>query len=233
MDPLNLVHTMTFDAFGTILDLGGSHAPRLVEFLRKCGEPTLNADELWARWRYRQRIEQYQDNQLFVGHFGYLDSSRRALLYTLRAAKLDFNEADVARIMEGWQELNPFPDALPGLNRLRSKFKLVVLSNGENRYLSHLVKNRIKFDFDGVISVEDVGLFKPNPAVYRMAARVLGTEPGQLLMVSSNSFDVMGARASGYRGAYVNRYDLPYDETPYQPDITPSDFLDMARQLGC
>jgi 2-haloacid dehalogenase len=232
MEPLHAVHTLTFDAFGTILDLGGSHAPRLGEYLQRKGL-ALTAGELWSRWRYRQRIEQYQDNQLFTGHFGYLDSSRRALLYTLRASKLPFSDSDVSAIMDGWQELNPFPDAGPGLLRLRSKYKLVILSNGENRFLAHLVKNRIKFAFDGVISVEDVGLFKPNPAVYRMAARVLKAEPGQLLMVSSNSFDVMGARASGYRGAYVNRYGLPYDETPFQPDLMPSDFLEMATELGC
>jgi 2-haloacid dehalogenase len=231
-DPLSLVHTLTFDAFGTILDLGGSHAPRLGEFLRANGSAVTTA-ELWARWRSRQRIEQYQDNQFYTGHYGYLDSSRRALIYTLRASKLSFGDADLARIMEGWQELNPFPDVAAGLGRLRTKFKLVVLSNGENAFLAHLVKNRIRYDFDGVISVQDVGVFKPNPQVYRYAARMLRAEPGELLMVSSNSFDVVGARASGYRGAYINRYDLPYDETPYRVDIEAPDFIDLAEQLGC
>jgi hypothetical protein len=54
--------------------------------------------------------------------------------------------------MAGWQELKPFPDAVPGLQRLRTKFKLVVLSNGEREFLAHLVKNRIRYDFDAVIS---------------------------------------------------------------------------------
>jgi len=232
MDPLGLVHTLTFDAFGTILDLGGSHAPRLGEFLKSTGSE-LTAGELWARWRYRQRIEQYQHNQFYAGHFGYLDSSRRALIYTLRASRLPFGDADIPRIMEGWQELNPFPDAVPGLQRLRRKFKLVVLSNGETHFLAHLVTNRIQYDFDAVISVQDVGVFKPNPQVYRYAARMLKAEPCELLMVSSNSFDVVGARVSGYRGAYVNRYDLPYDETPYRFDIEARDFLDLAGKLGC
>ncbi len=232
MEALGLVHTLTFDAFGTILDLAGSHAPRLSEFLKSKGSE-MGAQELWARWRDRQRIEQYQDNQFFTGHFGYINSARRALIYTLRASKLPFVDADVSRIMDGWQELDPFPDAVPGLNRLRSKFKLVVLSNGENRFLAHLVANRIQYDFDRVISVEDVGVFKPNPQVYRYAARVLKAEPGELLMVSSNSFDVVGARASGYRAAYVNRYDLPYDETPYRFDVEAHDFLDLADNLGC
>jgi 2-haloacid dehalogenase len=210
MSESTLAHTLTFDAFGTILDLAAGHAPRLDRFL-KAKSAAMTVDELWDHWRARQRIEQFQDNLYCAGHYGYLDSSRRALRYTLRAAKLPFDEADVRRIMEGWQELNPFPDAVPGLERLRTKFKLVVLSNGEREYLDHVVKNCIRFDFDRVISVEDVGVFKPSPQVYRYAARVLKSEPAELMMVSAHSFDAIGARASGYRAAYVNRYDLPYE----------------------
>src|SRR5688500_8194690 len=114
MDALAAVHTLTFDAFGTILDLGGSHAPRLGEFLKSIGS-NMTAEQLWGRWRYRQRIEQYQDNQFCAGHLGYLDSSRRALLYTLRSLKLPCDDARVAGIMEGWRELKNFPDAVPGL----------------------------------------------------------------------------------------------------------------------
>ncbi len=232
MSALERVHTLTFDAFGTILDLGGSHAPRLDAYL-KAKRVDMTAAQLWARWRTRQRLEQYQDNQFSAGHYGYLDSSRRALLYTLRSLKLPFDDDDVARILEGWHALNPFPDARPGLERLRSRFKLVVLSNGERDYLAEVVNQRIGITFDAVISVQEVGVFKPNPQVYRYAARVLGAEPQELMMVSAHSFDAVGARISGYRAAYVNRYDLPYDETPYRADVEARDFLDLAAKLGC
>ena len=232
MNALERVHTLTFDAFGTVLDLGGSHAPRLAAFLEARGAP-MTAAALWGRWRTRQRIEQYQDNQFSAGHYGYLDSTRRALLYTLRSLKLPFDEADIAGIMEGWQTLSPFPDALAGLERLRGRFKLAVLSNGERDFLAYLVRHRMPADFAAVISVQDVGVFKPNPQVYRYAARVLGAEPHELMMVSAHSFDAVGARMSGYRAAYVNRYDLPYDETPYRADVEARDFLDLATQLGC
>jgi 2-haloacid dehalogenase len=232
MDAIDRVHTLTFDAFGTILDLGGSLAPRLSDYLSS-KNAKLSAAELWDRWRNRQRIEQYQDNQFCTGHFGYLDSSRRALIYTLRSSKLPFDDADVLAIMKGWEELKPFPDVANGLQRLHHKFKLVVLSNGERDYLARVVKDRIGFDFDATISVEEVGVFKPSPQVYRYAARVLEAEPCELMMVSAHSFDAVGARASGYRAAYVNRYDLPYDETPYQFDIEARDFLDLADNLGC
>ena len=67
---------------------------------------------------------------------------------------------------------------------------------------------------------------------YRRAATILGLEVGECMMVSSNSFDVMGARSCGMRGAFVNRDRLPYEDTPYQPDVTVSDFAGLAEALG-
>lgn len=231
MSPLDQLRTLTFDAFSTVLDLGGPLTPFLAALLQKKGS-SLMPEEAWARWRYRQRIEQYQDNLLMMGHPGYLDSSRRALMYMLRASGVPFDDADIAEVMKGWQQLTPFPEVISGLHRMKSRYRLVILSNGEPEYLDHLVKNRIKFDFDDVISVNQVGAFKPYPGVYRVAARQLGAEPQELLMVSANSFDVMGARSCGFRGAYVNRYSLPYEETPYRPDLEVRDFTELAERLG-
>ena len=135
--------------------------------------------------------------------------------------------------MEGWQQLSPFPDCLSALERMKSSYKLVALSNGNPWFLDYLVENRIKFDFDDVISVEVAGAFKPHPGVYRSAARLLDMEPGELIMVSSNSFDVMGARTCGLRGIYVNRYNLPFEYTDarYEPDLMVLDFAEMADHL--
>jgi 2-haloacid dehalogenase len=230
MDAIRNVHTLTFDVFGTILDLTSAHVPKLREFLAtKSSDVT--AEALWDRWRARQRVEQFQDNLFCAGHFGYLDSSRRALIYSLRAAKLPFDDADVNRIMAGWRDLRPFPDVLPGLELLRNKFKIVALSNGEKKFLAEVVSQCIGFEFDAAISVDEVSAFKPSPQVYRYAARVLTSEPWQLMMVSAHSFDAVGARASGCRAAYVNRYDLPFDESPYQYDVEARDFRELAEKL--
>ena len=79
MEILGSVHTLTFDVFGTILDLQGSLSGPIDRLLRESGI-SLNSSEIWARWRYRQRIEQYQDNLLVMGHLSYLAAARRALL---------------------------------------------------------------------------------------------------------------------------------------------------------
>jgi 2-haloacid dehalogenase len=133
--------------------------------------------------------------------------------------------------MDAWQELSPFPEVRGALERLKTRFRLVALSNGEPDFLEHLVKNRIRWTFDEVISVNTVGAFKPHPAVYRCAARILGLEPAECLMVSANSFDVVGARACGYKGIYVNRYGLPYEVSFYQPDLVVRDFTGLAEAL--
>ena len=138
---------------------------------------------------------------------------------------------DINNLIESWRELRVFPDVMAGLTRLKTRFRLVVLSNGDNWFLEHLVKNQIKFDFDEVLSVDKVGVFKPHPAVYRMAKNILNAEPHELMMVSANSFDVMGARACGYRSAWVNRYQLPFEETPFLPDIQVKDFIGLADIL--
>ena len=121
---------------------------------------------------------------------------------------------------------------MDGLRRLGDRYRLVVLSNGEQWLLDHLIANSIKAPFDDVISVQRAGSFKPHPSVYRMAARSLGTEPRQIMMVASHTFDIMGARACGYRGAYVNRYGLPREESPYQPDVEVRNFTELAELLA-
>ena len=222
---------LTFDLFGTILDLGGSLTPFISESLDAHAATDVSADTFWEQWRYRQRIEQYQDTIMMLGHSGYLETVRRALHYTLRHNSIDVLPDTVKEFMRGWEQLSPFPEVSAALSRLHSRYQLVVLSNGDPAFLDYLVRERVAWEFDGVISVTSVGAFKPHPAVYRAAAGELGLEVNECLMVSANSFDIMGARACGYRGAFVNRYKLPYEDTPYQPDVTVRDFTELAEAL--
>ena len=230
MTDFSRIKTLTFDLFGTILDLGGSLTPFIAESLEERAVD-ISAADFWEQWRYRQRIEQYQDTITMLGHSGYLETVRRALHYTLRRNGIEATPNTVEAFMVGWQSLSPFPEVLSALERLQTDYQLVVLSNGDPSFLDYLVTERVKWEFDDVISVTPFGAFKPHPAVYRGAAGRLGLEVNECLMVSANSFDIMGARACGYRGAFVNRYKLPYEDTPYQPDVTVRDFTELAAAL--
>jgi len=230
MEKLATVKALTFDLFGTVLDLGGSLAPFIAEFLKSKGSK-VSANRFWDQWRARQRIEQYQDNIMMLGHSGYLETVRRAFVYTLALNSLQATKEQVTDLMRAWQELSPFPDVIPALERLKTRYQLVALSNGGSHFLDHLVKNRIRWKFDEVISVQVVGAFKPHPGIYLRASAILGREVGECLMVSAHSFDIMGAKTCGYRGAFVNRYGLPYEDTPYQPDVVVKDFTKLAEVL--
>ena len=231
-NPIAQANTLAFDMFGTVLDLGGSLIGPTDTFLKACGS-SVTGEQLWADWRGRQRIEQYQDNLFMLGHSGYLETCRRSFIYCLRLHKVDFTYDDVAQFMAAYDDLRPYDDAVAGLRRLADsgRFRLVALSNGEQNYLEKLVRDNIGVPFDDVISVEKAGSFKPHPAVYRTAARILGKSPGEIMMVAAHSFDITGARACGYRAAYVNRYDLPNEESPYLPDFEVADFNQLADRL--
>ncbi|MBX3053953.1 MAG: haloacid dehalogenase type II [Caldilineaceae bacterium] len=230
MDNFPPVKALTFDLFGTVLDLGGSLTPYIAQFLQRENHD-VSADKFWADWRGRQRLEQYQDTIMMLGHAGYLETVRRACHYVLRLNGLDATPARVDELMAAWQFLSPFPEVLAGLERLKGRYRLVVLSNGDPQFLTHLAQNRVQWPFDEIISATGNGAFKPHPGVYRRAAHLLGLEVGECLMVSANSFDVVGARACGFRAAYVDRYHLPVEDSPYQPDVTVPNFIGLADAL--
>ena len=225
------IKALTFDLFGTILDLGESLTPYIGEFLEAKGAD-VSADRFWDQWRARQRIEQYQDTLVMLGHSGYLETVRRAFVYTLNLNGIQTSSDEVKDFMGAWDKLSPFPEVIPALERLKSRYQLVILSNGDPHFLDHLAKNRVRWDFDDIISVTDVGAFKPHPAVYRYAAiSRLRLKVEECLMVSANSFDVMGAKVCGYKAAFVNRYGLPYEDSPYLPDVTVADFTELADEF--
>ncbi len=234
VNPLEAVKALTFDLFGTILDLAGSLERPIAEWLREhaaddAGE--IAPTEFWSVWRARQRIEQYQDTIVMMGHSGYRAVARRALVWTAARFGLHPDASAIDALMQAWWQLRPFDDVRPALERLKPHYRLVVLSNGEPDFLDHLASRQVEWPFDAVISVNEVGAFKPHPAVYRHAAARLGLEVGQCLMVSANSFDVMGARMCGFRGIYVNRYRWPFEDTTARPDAVVGDFTELADTL--
>ena len=221
---------LTFDLFGTILDLGGSLKPAITGLLER-EAPDRSPAAFWDQWRARQRLEQYQDTIMMMGHAGYLETVRRALHYVFRLNEMEPTEARMQELMSAWQGLSAFPEVVPALERLHERFKLVVLSNGDPHYLDHLVASRVQYPFDEAISATDNGAFKPHPGVYRRAAHVLSLEVSACMMVSANAFDCVGARACGFQAAYVDRYKLPVEDSPFQPGVLVRDFTELADAL--
>ena len=227
---LDRVKFLTFDIFGTVMDLTGSLAGPAGEFLAASGS-NLSGQSFYAEWRERQRIEQYQDNLLMLGHSGYLETCRRAFVYCLKKHDVSYTSEGVREFMQVYMDLQPYPDAVEGLESLGARYKLVALSNGEQWYLEKLLGNNVPVAFDAIISVDQVGAFKPSPGIYRKAVQLLQCEPGEIMMVAAHAFDILGAQACGFRGGYVNRYNLPTEDSEYQPDIIVEDFTGLVERL--
>ena len=224
------VKYLAFDIFGTVMDLTGSLTGPVGDFLAAQGSK-MSGEAFYADWRDRQRIEQYQDNLLMLGHSGYLETCRRAFVYCLRKHNVSYTDEAVREFMEAYKRLQPFDDAIQGLRSLGQRYKLVALSKGEQWYLEELLHNNVPLTFDAIISVDQVGAFKPSPGIYRKAVQRLGCEPGEIMMVAAHSFDILGAQACGFRAAYVDRYGLPTEVSEYQPDIIVDDFVELATRL--
>ena len=227
---LERVGFLTFDIFGTVMDLTGSLAGPAGDFLAANGSD-MSGQSFYAEWRERQRIEQYQDNLLMLGHSGYLETCRRAFVYCLKKHNVSYTAEAVADFMQVYMNLQPYPDATEGLRSLGTRYKLVALSNGEQWYLEKLLENNIPVEFDAIISVDQVGAFKPSPGIYRKAIQRLKCEPGEIMMVAAHAFDILGAQACGFRGGYVNRYNLPTEDSEYQPDIIVNNFVELSERL--
>ena len=224
------VKYLTFDIFGTVMDLMGSLAGPAGDFLAANGS-NMTGQAFYADWRERQRIEQYQDNLLMLGHSGYLETCRRAFVYCLKKHNVSYTADAVQAFMKVYMGLQPYADAIEGLRSLSSRYKLVALSNGEQWYLEKLLGNNVPVEFDAIISVDQVGAFKPAPGIYRKAVQRLGCEPGEIMMVAAHAFDILGAQACGFKAAYVNRYKLPTEDSDYQPDIIVNNFVELAERL--
>ncbi len=129
---------LTFDIFGTVLDLTGSLAGPAGDFLAAHGSE-MTGQAFYGDWRERQRIEQYQDNLLMLGHSGYLETCRRAFVYCLKKHNVSYSTGAVQEFMKVYKGLQPYDDAVEGLRSLAGRYKLIALSNGEQWYLEELL----------------------------------------------------------------------------------------------
>jgi 2-haloacid dehalogenase len=149
-----------------------------------------------------------------------------------------FSDDEREELALAWQRLTPWPDVVPGLTRMKRAFTIATLSNADVRAVVNLSK-RAGLPWDAIFAAEMAGVFKPNPAIYRMAATYLGLEPLEIMMVASHKYDIGAAGQLGFQTAFVARplelgvggaVDVSYDD---RFDINAADFLDLANQLGC
>jgi 2-haloacid dehalogenase len=206
------VRAVVFDAYGTLLDFA-SAAERAGDAL---GDRGRTLSELWRR----KQLEYTWLRSLMRRHVDFWQVTGESLDFALESLGI----RDLAlrkRLMDLYLQLEAYPDARETLVALRQRgLRLAVLSNGSTGMLDAGIRNaRLDELLDAVLSVEEVGVYKPSPEVYAMAARQLDLLPGEIGFVSANGWDVHGASAFGFRVAWCNRTGQPPERLPGAPEI--------------
>lgn len=233
----NEVKALAFDVFGTVVDYRTTIMREGAQLSQAKG-----FDLDWGRfanaWRagYEPSMECVRRKEL---PWTKLDDLHRMALDKLlhEFGVTSLTESEKAHLNRVWHRLEPWPDAIAGLTRLRTRFILATLSNGNVALLVNMAKHS-GLPWDCILSAELARAYKPDPAVYQMAVELLGVSPAQIMMVAAHQYDLLAARALGFQTAFVPR---PLEFGPEAtPDLTPdpafdivaSDFLDLAQQLG-
>jgi 2-haloacid dehalogenase len=205
------VHACVFDAYGTLFDFASAAA--------RCKEvPPEHAARLTALWRDKQ-LQYTWLRGLSGRHADFWQVTSDSLDFALETLGIATHDLR-ARLMELYLSLETFPEVPAVLHRLKEAgIATAILSNGSPRMLAAAVDSaRIGSLIDEVISVEEVGVFKPHPAVYQRAVDRLGLTPAQIAFQSSNGWDAWAASAFGMRVVWCNRYGHARERLPGSPD---------------
>jgi len=211
------VKVCMFDQYGTVVDMQGGLTAIATPFLKAkgwSGDP--NSFVTW--WRRTHFENSMIDALLHREHTPYREIGHRAVAHVMDRAGIEHTKEDVRYLVGQIERLKPFPEVPAALDKLHTKYKLVVLSNGDPDMLE-TAKKYHGIAFDRVISVAAANSFKPHVATYTKAAELLGLNMDQILFVANHAFDCIGAKSAGMRTAFIDRRSRPFGETPHQPDI--------------
>jgi 2-haloacid dehalogenase len=215
-----------FDQYGTVVDMQSGLTEVATPFLRRkgwSGEP--NAFVTW--WRRTHFENSMIDALLHREHTSYREIGERSVAFVLERAGIAYTMEEVRRLVAEIEKLRPFPEVPAALTRLQTRYKLVVLSNGDPDMLE-TAKQYHRIPFDRVISVAEAGSFKPHRATYTKAAELLGLPMDQVLFVANHAFDCIGAKSAGMHTAFIDRRRRPFGMTPHQPDILVRTMTELA-----
>lgn len=231
------VKALTFDIFGTVVDWYGT----IVREGQAWGAAkgiTLDWAQFALDWRagYEPAMARVRRGEL---PWLIIDQLHRLILEELlvKYQLTSLTEAEKEHWNRVWHRLTPWPDAVAGLQRLKGRYLIAALSNGNMALLTNMAKHS-GLPWDCILSAELARHYKPDPEVYQMAADFLGLPPSQVLMVAAHQHDLRGAQAVGLKTAFIPR---PLEYGPNQrpdPTVDPSfdlvatNLIDLAGNLS-
>lgn len=234
---LDGVKAITFDVFGTVVDWRCS----IIEELRAFGKTkgiSIDWDGFVDDWKscYRPGMDAVREAKL---PWTNVDAIYRSKLESLIVAYgiHGLSEAEKIHLNRAWYRCNPWPDVVAGLTRLKKKYVLSTLSNGDVACLVNMAKHA-GLPWDCVLCAEIFRHYKPDPEIYRGAMELLALEPQEILMVAAHNYDLRAARSHGMRTAFVPRPTEcgPRQTSEFEPeqdwDVIVRDFEELAAVMG-
>jgi len=217
------IKLLAFDAYGTLFDV---HS-----VISLCDELFPNqGTNLSQIWRAKQ-LEYTWLRSLMRYYEDFWQVTESALIFACNSLKLQCEPATRAKLMDAYLNLKTFPEVHQALGDL-SQYSLAILSNGSPRMLQAAVESAgLKEIFAHVISVDELKIYKPSPRVYQLASHQTGVNKSAIGFVSSNSWDIIGAKAFGFWTCWVNRFGAPADELGFTPDVTASNLTNLVDTL--
>ena len=218
------IEALAFDLYGTLLEVASVG--------RAAGEVTAEPAPLVELWRTKQ-LEYTWLRSLMGRYQDFWATTGDALDFALDRQGIVVDGDTRARLLGAWLDVSPYPEVPGALDRLGSSRRLAVLSNGNPDMLeAGLAAAGLRERFEYVLSVDEVGVYKPHPSVYTLATKALGLPAERILFVSSNGWDAFGARAFGLPVAWVNRAGAPLERLGTPPSLVVTDLAALAEAVG-
>jgi 2-haloacid dehalogenase len=237
MDTKN-IKALAFDVFGTVVDWRSSIIREGMDLSRKKGLGDVDWGKFADAWRkgYRPAMDRVRSGE---SPWENIDTLHRGILDSLleRFNIEGLSETEIDHFNRAWHRLDPWPDAIDGLLRLRRQYVVATLSNGNVALLVNMAKYA-GLTWDCILSAELFRHYKPDPEVYKGAARLLGIRPDELVMVAAHENDLQAARSVGCKTAFIPRpleygsENIPDIEPDPDFDTTAKDFILLAEQMG-
>jgi 2-haloacid dehalogenase len=216
------VDAVAFDLYGTLLEVASVG--------RAAAEVTAEPAALVDLWRTKQ-LEYTWLRSLMGRYQDFWSTTGDALDYSLDRLGIVVDDATRSRLLGAWLDVHPYPEVVEALAALAPR-RLAVLSNGNASMLdTGLAAAGIRDRFDHVLSVDEVGVYKPHPSVYELALKAFALPGERILFVSSNAWDASGAKAFGLPVAWVNRTGAPLERLGAPPDLVVADLARLADRL--
>jgi 2-haloacid dehalogenase len=231
------IKAVVFDAYGTLFDVYS------IQVLAEKLYPSHGAD-IAVKWRDKQieytRLITQSDPHSSTGSKYYQpfwELTKLSLEYTLDRLKLDRSSGQVLKMMDQYACLTPFSENLDVLRKIKGMgLTTAILSNGSPEMLASAVKSAGMEDvLDHIISVDQIRLFKTSPESYGLVQKTISVNKDEVLFVSSNAWDALGATWFGFKTLWVNRQNLPYEAIGPRPNYAGSDLamvVDVLKLIG-